>query len=139
MFNPWKLFNEQPEWNQFKKKDWKKNKGFTENKSPVSRRFLTPEGDERGSIGPNQPEVNGLRLDKQNKDSEIEVSVNSTAIASYRYDPETKDLYITYTTGDTEYTFPNVPADYVKALDMAPSKGRYVEFVIKPQFSINRR
>lgn len=139
MFNPWKLFNEQPEWNQFKKRDWKKNKGFKENKSPVSRRFLTPEGDERGSIGPNQPEVAGLRLDKQNKDSEIEVSVNSTAIASYRYDPETKDLYITYTTGDTEYTFPNVPADYVKALDMAPSKGRYVEFIIKPQFSINRR
>lgn len=119
-------FFERPEWKQkYKKKD-----GWITNSSPTSRRYLTPEGDEGGSIGPGQSEVRGITLDPSGEESEIEVSTPSTAVSKYTYDPKSKDLYLTFTSSSKEYCYPNVPKEVIKDFGMAPSKGRFVHDVI---------
>lgn len=67
----------------------------------------------------------------------IETSVSSTAVADVKYDPKTQDLDIRYVGGDIYYTFPNVPEDVFTEFMDAPSKGRYLAYVIKPQYSEN--
>lgn len=64
-----------------------------------------------------------------------EARVNSTAIDLISYDPDTKALGIAYKGGTKEYIFPNVPKEEFEALMRAPSKGKYVQFVIKPKYS----
>lgn len=112
--NPWKLpklFRKKPDWHT--------------NINPQSKRFLTPDE---------------MTLDPTGKESEVEVDVDSTAIKAFTWNPETHTLYITYTSpGSKEYEFPDVPESVVKALEKAPSKGRYVAKYIVPNYSINRR
>lgn len=112
--NLWKLPN------PFKKarKDWHTNI------DPTSKRFLTP---------------SQLSLDPTGEDSEIEdYEVTSTAIKAFTWNPETHSLFVTFVGGDKEYEYPNVPEEYVKALESASSKGRYLNNVIKPNFSLRR-
>lgn len=116
--NPWKLAK------SLFGKDWRR--GQTDWHTSIdskSKRFMTP---------------SEMRIDSSDKDSEIETEVESSAIKGYTWNPETHSLFITYTNGDKEYEFPNVPESIVKELDNAPSKGRFVQFVIKPNYSINR-
>ena len=67
-----------------------------------------------------------------------EARVDSTAIDLISYDPDTKALGITHKGGTKEYIFPNVPEEEFRALMDAPSKGKYVHFVIKPKYSVNQ-
>jgi GH18 family chitinase len=118
--------------NIWKRKDWqmkpnKASNGWHTQVNPKSRRFMTPDSLTIITDESSKPEGN-----------EVDTAVDSTAIKAYTWNPETKSLFITYTSGDTEYEFPNVPEEYVRDLDNAPSKGHYVATVIKPQFSINR-
>lgn len=66
----------------------------------------------------------------------IETSVSSTAVADVKYDPKTQDLDVRYVGGDIYYTFPNVPEDVFTEFMDAPSKGRYLAYVIKPQYGV---
>lgn len=116
--NPWKLAK------SLFKRDWNKGqKDWHTHVNPQSKRLMTP---------------SEMKLDSTGEDSEVEVDVNSTAIKGYTWNPDTQSLFITYVGGNTEYEFPNVPESVVKELDNAPSKGRFVQFVIKPNYSINR-
>jgi hypothetical protein len=67
-----------------------------------------------------------------------EARVDSTAIDLISYDPDTKALGITYKGGTKEYIFPDVPEEEFKALMNSASKGKYVQFVIKPKYSVNK-
>lgn len=69
-------------------------------------------------------------------ENSIERSVDSSAIDSIEYDPKTEDLKVRFRGGSVWYTYPNVPADVVTEFMDAPSKGRYLAYVIKPQYSV---
>lgn len=58
--------------------------------------------------------------------------IPSTAISRVRYNPKTKNLYVTFTSGDKEYLFPNVPQDEVRKFLNASSKGRTYHLRISP-------
>lgn len=68
-----------------------------------------------------------------------DANVDSTAVKEIKYDPKTKELLITYTSGDVEYSFPDVPKEVVEEFMRAPSKGKYLANVIQPRYSINYR
>ena len=56
--------------------------------------------------------------------------VNSSAVDKINYNPETKDLNVTYAGNPKEYLYPNVPKKVVQAFMMAPSKGAFANKVI---------
>lgn len=58
--------------------------------------------------------------------------IPSTAIHRVRYNPKTKNLYVTFTSGDKEYLFPNVPEDTVRKFLNSSSKGRNYHLRITP-------
>ena len=64
--------------------------------------------------------------------------IASTAIHRVRYNPETKNLYVTFVGGDKEYLFPNVPEDAVKKFLNASSKGRHYGLRIKPNYAVSK-
>ena len=66
-------------------------------------------------------------------------NVSSTAIDAIDYDPKSKDLGIVFKGGKKEYIYPNVPREAVKALLQAASKGRHVNKVIKPNYSVAKK
>lgn len=56
----------------------------------------------------------------------------STAIHNYEYDPKTKKLLVRFTSNPNKaYEFINVSQKRKDALDNAPSKGRFVNQVLK--------
>jgi hypothetical protein len=59
---------------------------------------------------------------------------NSTAIEAFRYLPREQVLQIAYVKGRYVYDFP-CPPDLYKAFLVAPSKGRYVQYTLKPYAS----
>ena len=59
----------------------------------------------------------------------------STAIRSYRYDPARRKLHVRFLSApDTAYVYLDVPQAYYLGLELAPSKGAFVNRVIKPRF-----
>lgn len=58
----------------------------------------------------------------------------STAISAAAYDPETRELVISFKGGASQYTYPNVPADVYDQLCTADSPGRYWRESIKDQY-----
>lgn len=92
----------------------------------------------------------GLFTDKQitkakesdpdiDKEGVTQHNVSSTAIDAIDYDPKSKDLGIVFKGGKKEYIYPNVPKEAVKALLQAASKGRHVNTVIKPNYSVAKK
>jgi KTSC domain len=59
--------------------------------------------------------------------------LKSTALASATYDDETKDLDVTFTSGNT-YTHRNVPVEIWEGLVGASSPGRYWHSSLKDQY-----
>ncbi|THU32965.1 KTSC domain-containing protein [Niastella caeni] len=57
----------------------------------------------------------------------------STVIAHMVYYPEIATLRITYVSGEI-YDYKKVPVDIYKALKLAPSKGEYLNKVIKKHY-----
>ena len=73
------------------------------------------------------------------KDKDISTrDIPSTAIGRVRYNPETGNLYITFTNGKKEYLFPNVPEEKVRKLLNAGSKGRYYGKYVKPHYAVSK-
>ena len=108
-----------------KRKDLKKNKILTIN-NPQSTRY----------------QVNGELLDSKgvadaDTDNFSKTNISSTAVQSVDYNPKTKDLDIQYVGGEKKYRFPDVPKEVVAEFLESPSKGKYLAYVIKPEYSIN--
>lgn len=113
------LFN-RPDWYQKSKES---KGGFISNFKPESRRYLNKDGQ--------------YTIDETN-DSRIEdMSVRSTAVQGYTYNPKTEVLSIQFVNGKKSYDYPNVPRDVVEDFGHAPSKGRFVHDVLKPEYSTN--
>lgn len=62
---------------------------------------------------------------------------DSSSIRKYRYDPESCNLYVQFTSGDKLYTYVNVPKYKFADFHNADSKGNYFGKNIKFQHSIN--
>lgn len=64
-------------------------------------------------------------------DTSNQLSVLSSAIDSYAYDPNLQQLLLRYTSGPKEYSFANVTQRRKDELDTAASKGRFVYYVLR--------
>lgn len=83
------------------------------------------------SIRINQQTFGQMQKDKGGNRKANEVtSVNSSAVDKINYNPETKDLNVTYAGNPKEYLYPNVPKKVVQAFMMSPSKGAFANKVI---------
>jgi hypothetical protein len=63
--------------------------------------------------------------------------VPSTAIKKMKYDPKTKELWVTFQGSNKKYWYPRVPKDKVEEMMAAPSKGEYFMQNIHDQYSVN--
>ena len=63
--------------------------------------------------------------------------LESSAIALLSYNPGRRELRVRYR-GGGDYAFLNVPPEEYEALMSAPSKGAYVNDVIKPRYRFRR-
>ncbi len=94
----------------------------------------TPDG-WSGLMTKNQLKKAGYNI----KDKDISTrDIPSTAIGRVRYNPQTGNLYITFTNGKKEYLFPNVPEEKVRKLLNAGSKGRYYGKYVKPHYAVSK-
>ena len=63
--------------------------------------------------------------------------VPSTAIKKFKYDPKTKELWVTFQGSSKKYWYPRVPEEKVREMMAAPSKGEYFMNNIHDQYSVN--
>jgi lysyl-tRNA synthetase class 2 len=63
--------------------------------------------------------------------------VQSSSIAAAGYDPRSRILRVRFVGGDT-YDYHRVPAAVFRELLEAPSKGRFVNWQIKPRYAYRR-
>ena len=63
--------------------------------------------------------------------------VPSTAIKKMKYDPKTKELWVTFQGSNKKYWYPRVPKEKVEEMMAAPSKGEYFMKNIHDQYSVN--
>lgn len=63
--------------------------------------------------------------------------VPSTAIKKMKYDPKTKELWVTFQGSSKKYWYPRVPKEKVEEMMAAPSKGEYFMKNIHDQYSVN--
>ena len=66
------------------------------------------------------------------------VPVESTSIKFVGYDEDARELYIRFLNRGRTYVYFDVPPDAYAALLDAPSKGRYLNFEIKPYHRYRR-
>jgi hypothetical protein len=63
--------------------------------------------------------------------------VPSTAIKKMKYNPETKELWVTFQGSGKKYWYPRVPKEKIEEMMAAPSKGEYFMNNIHDQYSVN--
>ena len=63
--------------------------------------------------------------------------VPSTAIKKMKYDPKTRELWVTFQGSSKKYWYPRVPEEKVREMMAAPSKGEYFMNNIHDQYSVN--
>jgi hypothetical protein len=63
--------------------------------------------------------------------------VPSTAIKKMKYDPKTKELWVTFQGSNKKYWYPRVPKEKIEEMMAAPSKGEYFMNNIHDQYSVN--
>ena len=63
--------------------------------------------------------------------------VPSTAIKKMKYDPKTKELWVTFQGSNKKYWYPRVPEEKIMEMMSAPSKGEYFMNNIHDQYSVN--
>ena len=76
---------------------------------------------------------------KKDADDFKEVSVDSTAVETIGYNPKNGNLDIQYTSGNKKYRYPNVPPEVVTEFLDSPSKGKYLYYVIRPEYSTAKK
>ena len=68
-----------------------------------------------------------------------ETSVASTAVKTIDYNSKNGNLDIQYTSGNKKYRYPNVPPEVVTEFLDSPSKGKYLYYVIRPEYSTAKK
>ena len=63
--------------------------------------------------------------------------VSSSAVAAIAYDARGEEVYVEFVDGDT-YAYSRVPPPIWRAFEAAPSKGRFVNLVLKPYFACRK-
>lgn len=63
--------------------------------------------------------------------------IPSTAIKKMKYDPKTKELWVTFQGSNKKYWYPRVPKEKIEEMMNAPSKGEYFMQNIHDQYSVN--
>ncbi|MCQ2587940.1 MAG: KTSC domain-containing protein [Treponema sp.] len=77
-------------------------------------------------------------VEKQAENEPINsVDIPSTAIQKVKYDPETQELWVTFTGSSKKYWYPRVPKEAVTGLMNAESKGEYFIENIHNVYSVN--
>jgi KTSC domain len=66
------------------------------------------------------------------------VPVESTSIQLVGYDEDARELYVQFRLRGRTYVYFDVPPEAYAALLEAPSKGRYLNFEIKPYHEYRR-
>jgi KTSC domain len=64
--------------------------------------------------------------------------VDSSAVSSIEYDPDRKEMYVTFTSG-SRYTYFKVPQDVYENWLAAPSIGEYFSEHIRDRYEYARR
>ena len=72
---------------------------------------------------------------KKTADDYEETAVSSTAVRTIGYNPKNGNLDIQYTSGNKKYRYPDVPPEVVTEFLDSPSKGKYLYYVIRPEYS----
>ena len=80
-----------------------------------------------------------LASGKKTADDYKETSVDSTAVKTIGYNPKNGNLDIQYTSGNKKYRYPNVPPEVVTEFLDSPSKGKYLYYVIRPEYSTAKK
>jgi len=68
---------------------------------------------------------------------------NSSAVRRYKYQTYGDDglygsIWVQFTTGSKQYNYPNVPWHEFVIMSKAPSKGKYVNYVLRPNYSVGQ-
>ena len=101
----------------------------------LAQAFAVPEGIPQIQVGPSEGRLLTLLVQMVGATKIVEVGtlVGSSAIRSVGYDDAQRILEVRYIDGDV-YRYRDVPAFVVEAFRAAPSKGHFVNNVIKPFF-----
>lgn len=116
-------------------KDWKPE-------TKQEKETLSPEGYHRvGEREQVKKDLQGNVDDKTFNDTyhEKQISVDSTAIDSFDYDPKTEGLTVKFQGNSKKYFYPAVPLELVEAWMKAPSKGEFFMSNIHDQYSMYRK
>lgn len=106
--------------------------------NPQSSRWQISEEDFESTDAPrNQFDSNQI-ADLQ-VDTVKEVPIASTAVKRIHYDPQSEELKVQYTSGSTEYSFPKVPEEVITEFLDSSSKGKYMAYIIRPNYSTRRK
>lgn len=81
-----------------------------------------------------EKEAEAIMNDEYN---EKQVSVDSTAIADFDYDPKTENLEVRFQGNPKSYYYPHVPLELIQAWLKAPSKGEFFSRNIHDQYTLN--
>lgn len=65
------------------------------------------------------------------------LTMPSSVVAAINYDPESHSLKVTYVSG-LVYEYKDVPENVYKAMKIAGSKGRYLNFHIKGKYDFEK-
>jgi hypothetical protein len=65
------------------------------------------------------------------------IPVTSSAVSAIGYDKDQRILIVRFNSGNTGYVYVNVPETVFKEFMQCESKGKYLNKVIKPNYSVN--
>ena len=83
------------------------------------------------------PEQEQLVTAQAQREQMYTQNIPSTAIKKMKYDPRTKELWVTFQGSNKKYWYPRVPKEKIEEMMAAPSKGEYFLNNIHDQYSVN--
>ena len=67
------------------------------------------------------------------------IFVASTNVEMIGYDPNLEELHVKFLSSNTIYVYLGCPQYVWDELEMAPSKGTYINRIVKPAYSCEKR
>ena len=124
-------------------KKLQEKKGGIDFKSPWSKYFIETEKAKTSEPGAEDFRIldegemkrEGIRKNAKGMQTTY---MPSSAIQRIRYNPKTQNLYITFTSGNKEYLYPNVKEKDIQKYLTADSKGRYNYYKIRPKYAVSK-
>lgn len=65
--------------------------------------------------------------------------VSSSCVSAIDWDEDSGELRVTLSDGGNTYVYPNIPQRVYEAFLAAPSKGRFFNYTLEPQYGVRRR